>query len=99
MVFPKLKKIVKETLCLDGGSICLYILDDTDEMHRLELVQHLIPQNSTVHRRIGRLYFDNRLIDVRSSDEVGLMNFLKTPDVHTEYEVPVKNVLAFVESD
>ena len=84
---------------MDGGSICLYILDDSGSMHQLELVQHMIPANSTVKRRIGRLYFDDRLIEVRSEEEATLLNFLRTAPARSGYETDVKEVLTFVQSE
>ena len=99
MAIPKLQDVVRATFQVDGGSSCLYIVDGTGSIHRLELVQHMIRSNSTAKRRFGRLYFDDTLIDVRSEDEATLMNFLQTAPLRSGYEVDVKEVLTFVHSD
>lgn len=99
MSIESLQEIVRATYALDGGSIRLYIVDDTGSPRYLELVQHRIPMNSTVRRRIGRLYFDDRLIDVRSSDETAILNFLRTASVHSGCESLVEAVITFVQSN
>jgi hypothetical protein len=99
MAIPNLKEVVRATFAMDGGSICLYIHDESGEMHRAELVQHMIPLNSTPKRRFGRLYFDDRLIDVRSEDEATLMIFLESAPGIAGSQLEVKEVVAFVRSD
>ena len=99
MAIPKLQEIVRATFAMDGGSICLYIHDESGEIHRAELVQHMIPPNSTPQRRFGRLYFDDRLIDVRSEEEVALINFLQAAPGISGSQMEVKEVVAFVRSD
>lgn len=96
MAIPKLQEVVKASLLMDGGSICLYIVDDTGEHHSLEMVQHAFWINSTVRRKFGRLYLDDRLIGVRSSDETAILNFLET--VRSVYEHEAKEVISFVRS-
>lgn len=99
MAIPKLQEVMRATFALDGGSICLYILDDSGSIHRLELVQHKILRNSTVERRYGRLYFDDRLIDVRSDDEAAIISFLQAARGIAGSQLEVKEVLTFVRSD
>lgn len=99
MAIPKLQKIVKATYALDGGSICLYVLDDNGSIRELELVQHMLRGNSTVKRRFGRLYFDDCLIDVRSSDETDLINFLQTTPDRSGCDLNVERVINFVRSE
>lgn len=85
MAIPQLRVIVNGFYLTDGGSIDLRILDDAGSEHRLELVQHLIPTNSTTDRSFGRLYMDGRLIDVRSADESAIITFLETALIQVEF--------------
>ena len=99
MAIPKLQEVVRATFALDGGSIRLYILDDSGSIHQLELVQHKILENSTVKRRFGRLYLDDRLIEVRSDDEAALISFLQTAPGIAGSQLEVKEVVTFLRSD
>ena len=99
MAIPKLQEVIRATFALDGGSTCLYVLDDTGEMHQLELVQHLIPLNSSVRRKFGRLYFDDCLIDVRSSDEAAIIDYLRSVTDRSRYSLEVEGMLTFLQSD
>lgn len=99
MAIPKLQKIVRATYALDGGSICFYVLDDNGSIRNLELVQDMLRGNSTVKRRFGRLYLDDCLIDVRSSDETALINFLQTTSDRSGYDMEVEKVINFVRSE
>ena len=99
MAIPKLQEVMRATFATDGGSICLYIRDESGSIHHLELVQHMIPLNSTVKRRFGRLYFDDCLIEVRSGDEADIMNFLRAVPAQSSYEPEVQELLTFVWSD
>lgn len=85
MAIPHLKAVVNGFYMTDGGSIDLRILDDAGLEHSLELVQHLIPENSTADRRFGRLYLDDRLIDIRSVDEAAIITFLETAAIQVPY--------------
>ena len=55
MAIPHLKAVVNGFYMTDGGSIDLRLLDDAGLEHGLELVQHVIPENSTADRRFGRI--------------------------------------------
>jgi hypothetical protein len=75
------------------------VLDDNGSIRNLLLVQHMIRGNSTVKRRFGRLYFDDCLIDVRSSDETALIHFLQTISDRAGYDMEVEKVINFVRSE
>jgi hypothetical protein len=77
MAIPRLKEVLRAGFGMDGDQFVFTFFDDSASMHRLELVQHTILQNSTPERTCGRLYFDDRLTDVRSDDEAALINFLQ----------------------
>lgn len=88
MAIPPLRVIVDGAYMMDGGSISLLLVDDAGVEHGLELVQHLIPENSSDDRLFGRLYLDNSLIDVRSDDETTIINFLEGAPIQAPSSKP-----------
>ena len=91
--------ITMATYATDGGSIRLHVIDDNGSIRNLILVQHMFREHLNVNRRFGRLYFDDCLIDVRSSDETALINFLQTAPVCSGYDHQVEKVINFVLSE
>jgi hypothetical protein len=68
--------ITNAAYAMDGGSITLWLRDEHEGEHQLLLVQHVMPA-CRPDRRPGRLYLDDRLIEVRSPEEAAILAFLE----------------------
>ena len=62
----------------DGGSISLALTEPDSCRHTLLLTQHLLPRWDPDGPLLGRLYFDQELVPIRSEAEAGLLEALRT---------------------
>jgi ribosomal protein L7/L12 len=88
VVLPKRLTIHGSGYYLDGGTTILQGTDDEGREHSIMLVQHAFPQAGLSLNAIpGRLYFDGRLISMRSELEAQVVQLLRTAEVR--YVEPV----------
>ena len=73
---------------LDGGTTELSGTDEAGCRHVVALTAHLTPRGAADG---GRLYFDGELIDIRSDDEAGVLDLLRTATVQGNREPPPAN--------
>lgn len=79
---PKSFTVCNGALALDGGSIILSVIDEDRRNHRVLLVQHAFPHRDSDPTVIpGRLYFNENIVDVRSTTEGQLMKLLQAAAV------------------
>lgn len=84
------------SLALDGGTINLELVDLIGVSHRLCLVQHISPVRPSELKHRGGLYFDDALVEIRSSDETVLLNFLRTARITASSTPPPRPGEPFV---
>lgn len=88
MVLPKRLTIHGSAYFLDGGTTILQATDDEGREHSIMLVQHAFAHAGLSLNAIpGRLYFDDRLIPMRSELEAQVVQLLRTAEVR--YVAPV----------
>jgi hypothetical protein len=74
---------------LDGGTTSLMATDEAGCQHGVTLVQHSRPQASPSFDAVpGRLYFDGRLVPLRSELEAAVLALLKSAGVRFEGRPP-----------
>jgi len=76
-----IRTIVGAAYAMDGGSIDVQVLDAEGAPHSVLLVQHRIPENSSPHKKLGRLYLDKELVEIRSATERKLLDELAEAEV------------------
>ncbi len=82
MNIPERITILDGAFAMDGGSISLRISDPDDHEHSVLLSQHLLPPSGhTGEHKPGRLYFDGRIIEIRSVEEASIISVLRQADV------------------
>jgi hypothetical protein len=74
MTASSFRTITQADYRLDGGTITLWLLDAQGIEHELLLARHMMPEPD---RLTGRLYLDDRLIEVRSPEEAAILAFLE----------------------
>lgn len=89
MTFPSRLTLRNSAYALDGGTTSLMATDESGRPHGIMLVQHAFPQASGSLDAIpGRLYFDGRLVPIRSEMEAAVLSLLKSAEVHFEGRPP-----------
>jgi hypothetical protein len=83
MIFPAKLTLQDYAYALDGGTTALIFTDERGEEQTVVLNQHAyIPEPEYFDRGLpGRLYFNEELIEVRSSQEQSLLSLLKSAEV------------------
>ncbi len=76
-----IRTIVDAAYAMDGGSIYVKVLDAEGAPHSVLLVQHRILENSSPHKKLGRLYLDEELVEIRSATERKLLDELAEAEV------------------
>lgn len=71
-------KIKDVGVCMDGGSIVIFIIHPSLEEKTIWLMQHMIPEYCEEISEIpGRIYIDKNLVEKRSDTEFQIIEFLK----------------------
>jgi hypothetical protein len=78
MDIPASVTILDGAFATDGGSIYLKVSGPDELIHNILLTQHLLPPcRGSNQRKTGRLYFDERIVEVRSENETLIISALK----------------------
>lgn len=91
MKLPETLEITSSCYLLDGGTTSLTCVDENGEEHNVLLAQHAF-RDGAIGWEPGRLYFDDEIIDVRSSEETRIVCLLENAricfrDIPVEGEV------------
>ena len=81
---PKAITLVESNYWLDGGSTTLHAVSESGRKHQIHLTQRLLPESTNP----GRLYFDHKLIAVRSNEETVIIELLRNANVDAATESP-----------
>jgi hypothetical protein len=70
--------VIKVGICMDGGSIVIFLTHPDHGEIIIYLMQHIICQyNEEIDKLPGRIYINNNLIPKRSDTEFQIIEFLK----------------------
>lgn len=96
-------KIKNVGVCMDGGSIVISIIHLSQGEKTIWLMQHIIPEYyEEIDKLPGRVYIDNYLVEKGSTNESGIIEFLKkeiTTNLSDDVIEMLKQKLDWIESD
>lgn len=88
---PGTLTVVNAAYAFDGGSIWLGARDAGGTRHGILLVQHMSRRSSRAEWLPGRLYYDGKLLPVRSQAEKRLVEALRAAQIRPEPASPVQS--------
>lgn len=89
VIIPDSISVLEGAFATDGGSITLLLSDPAGNRHSLLLSQHLLPFGGYPGERWpGRLFFDGKIIGVRSEEEASIVSALKQADIKPPSSTP-----------
>ncbi len=96
-------KIKDVGVCMDGGSIVIFIIHPSHGEKTIWLMQHIIPEYyEELDKFPGRVYIDNYLVEKKSQYESEIIEFLKkemNKNLSDDVIEMLKQKLEWIESD
>jgi hypothetical protein len=105
MKFPKQFTITSCAIAMDGGTRALTVLGENSQEHCVILGKRILRTAGDIEKPLtGRMYFDDELIPIRSTEEAELLELLRTAKIEVDESEEILRssavaIIEFVESD